>query len=226
MRSPPPPSLKTHRPAARPLLKDRAYRELKQLIQTGVFPAGTFLSERQLADRLAMSKTPVRSAVEQLAAQGLVAVAPQQGIVVKDLAVHEMVELFEVRTAVEPYVAAKLAAAGVAADWAARLRASLVEQAAAVDRADPAASTKLDVAFHGMLAECLGNGEIRFWMDRCLDKLYRAIHRIFDHASARIRLAVEEHAAVVDALSAGDPDRAAEAMKTHLRLAVRGLLAS
>src|SRR5207302_4501296 len=104
----PPPAPRARPNPARPLLKDRAYRELKRLIQTGVFPAGTFLSERQLADRLAMSKTPVRSAVEKLAAQGLVAVAPQQGIVVKDLAVHEMVELFEVRSAVEPYVAARL----------------------------------------------------------------------------------------------------------------------
>src|SRR5438874_1947794 len=129
MRSHPPPAPRARPNPARPLLKDRAYRELKRLIQTGVFPAGTFLSERQLA-----------------------------------------------------------------------------------------------VAFHGMLAECLGNGEIRFWMDRCLDKLYRAIHRIFSHASARIRLSVEEHAAVVDALVTGDPDRAADAMKTHLQLAVRGLL--
>ena len=67
------------------LLKDHAYAQLPEAsFQTGVFAPHTFLSERQLVERLGMSKTPIRSALELLEARGLVAVSPQQGIVVKD----------------------------------------------------------------------------------------------------------------------------------------------
>lgn len=55
-----------------PLLKDRAYRDLKDLIQSGALPEGTFLSGRQLVARLRMSKTPIRSALERLETEGRV----------------------------------------------------------------------------------------------------------------------------------------------------------
>ena len=58
----------------RTLLKDRAYDELKNLILDETFSPGTFLSERQLAARLGMSKTPIRSALERLEAEAFVAV--------------------------------------------------------------------------------------------------------------------------------------------------------
>ena len=95
--------------SGRALLKDRAYADLKVLIQSGEFPPNTFLSERQLVARLGMSKTPIRSALEHLEAQGLVVVSPQQGIVVTDLSVREITDLFDVRSAIEPFVAARLA---------------------------------------------------------------------------------------------------------------------
>ena len=60
----------------RVLLKDQAYEELKKLIMNEVFSPGTFLSERQLAARLDMSKTPIRSALERLESEGFVAVSP------------------------------------------------------------------------------------------------------------------------------------------------------
>src|SRR5947209_1231778 len=90
--------------ARRVLLKDRALAELKRMIRTGELSPGLFLTERQLADRLGMSKTPVRSALEQLEALGLVTVSPQQGILVREPSLPEVVDMFELRTAVEPYV--------------------------------------------------------------------------------------------------------------------------
>src|SRR5687767_6760558 len=61
------------KPAATPTrLQSRAYAELRRLIVTGEFPPGTFLSERQLAQQLVMSKTPVHVALERLEAEGFV----------------------------------------------------------------------------------------------------------------------------------------------------------
>jgi DNA-binding GntR family transcriptional regulator len=57
------------------LLKERAYRELKSLIQTGEMTSESALSERLLSERLGMSKTPIRAALELLEKQGLVTVS-------------------------------------------------------------------------------------------------------------------------------------------------------
>src|SRR6185437_11004753 len=63
----------------RGLLKERAYEEIRRLIVSGRLAAGTFLTERQLAAQLGMSKTPVRSALERLETEGFVRISPQQG---------------------------------------------------------------------------------------------------------------------------------------------------
>ena len=64
-------------PAATPpsRLQSRAYSELRRLIVSGEFPPGTFLSERQLAQQLEMSKTPVHVALERLEAEGFVSIS-------------------------------------------------------------------------------------------------------------------------------------------------------
>ena len=69
----------------RVFLKDRAYEELKTLILSEALPPGSFLSERALGQKLGMSKTPVRSAIERLENEGFVSVSPQQGVVVRAL---------------------------------------------------------------------------------------------------------------------------------------------
>src|SRR5205823_13426599 len=92
----------------RALLKDDAYERIKQLIQTQVFKPGTFLAERELAARLGMSKTPVRSALERLQTEGFVQIAPKQGAVVREPSLHEIVDMIDFRIALEPYVLRRL----------------------------------------------------------------------------------------------------------------------
>src|SRR5580700_8790566 len=88
---------------ARSFLKDRAYERIKSRLLNNDYPPGTFLSERQLAENLGMSKTPVKAALERLESEGLIAVSPQQGIVVRELSVHEIADLYEIRAALESY---------------------------------------------------------------------------------------------------------------------------
>src|SRR5436190_23417940 len=95
--------------AARPLLQERAYEELKRLIQRGTYPPGTFTAGRQLAGQLGMSKTPIKSALTRLGLEGFVAVSPQQGIIVREPTVHEILDLFDIREALETFVVRRLA---------------------------------------------------------------------------------------------------------------------
>ncbi len=199
------------------LLKDRAYAELKDLIQSGAFPPNSFLSERRLVEQLGMSKTPIRSALEQLEAQGLVAVSPQQGIVVRELSAHEITDLFDTRAAVEPFVASRLAARGLSAEQAARLEENLRAQQAAAKAGDALAATCLDVEFHSLLAEFLDNREIMGWLARCFDKLHRSILRVNRLAAGRLPKSYQDHASIAAAVRAGQGEAAAQRVAEHLR---------
>lgn len=198
------------------LLKDRAYTQIKELIQTGIFPPNSFLSERQLVENLQISKTPIRSALELLEAQGLVAVSPQQGIIVKELSVRDIAELFDMRLAVEPFMASKLAGRVLSADQSERLVSNLALQNAAALAGDALAATQLDIEFHMLLASLLDNREMTAWQSRCFDKLYRSVLRINQLSNGRLLKSQQDHAAIVTAITSCNATAAAKAMTEHL----------
>src|SRR5262245_17306359 len=113
---------------ARSFLKERAYEQLKRGLLNNDYPPGTFLSERQLAENLGMSKTPVKAALERLESEGFITVSPQQGIVVRELSVHEIADLYEIRAALESYTLRTLAGR-LTVDQVAQVRANLKAQA-------------------------------------------------------------------------------------------------
>lgn len=209
--------------AVKVLLRDRAYRELKNLIQSGAIAAAAFLSERQLVERLGMSKTPIRAALQQLEAEGLLTVSPQQGIFVRELSVREINELFELRTAVEPFVVRRLSGR-LRPEQGNRLKENLSAQRSAATQGDVVALTDLDVEFHLLLAELLENREILHPLQRALTRLYREIVRISRHAEGRLQASVREHAGIVEAVLRGDADLTATRMEEHLQFGRRFLL--
>ncbi len=207
----------------RALLKDRAYAALKEMIQTGVFAPNAFLSERLLSERLGMSKTPIRSALELLEVQGLVAVSPRQGIVVKELSAREITDLFEMRGAIEPMVVSRLAARSPGGGPPG-LDANLATQAEAAALGDALAATGLDVEFHLLLAGWLDNREAVAWLSRCFDKLHRSILRISRQAPGRLAQSHRDHSGIAAAVRSGRPEEAARLMGDHLDYGRRFLL--
>ena len=218
-RSPRPPE-----PSTKTLLKDRAYAELKEMIQAGEFPPDMFLSERQLVERLGMSKTPIRSALEHLESQGFVVVSPQQGIVVKDLSAREVTDLFDMRHAIEPFIASRLADRRLGGDQFDRLEENLDLQKVAASAGDAVAATRLDISFHTLLAELSENREAVSWLGRCFDKLQRSILRINRLSPGRLSKSQQDHAAIVSAIRRGDREAAARGMTEHLSYGWRFLL--
>ena len=182
------------------------------------------MSERQLVENLQISKTPIRSALEHLEAQGLVAVSPQQGIVVKELSVRDIMELFDMRLAVEPFMASQLAGRVLSADQSERLAANLTLQNDAALAGDALAATRLDIEFHVLLASLLDNREITAWLARCFDKLYRSVLRINQLSNGRLLKSQHDHAAIVAAINSGDATAAAQAVTEHLRYGRQFLL--
>jgi DNA-binding GntR family transcriptional regulator len=210
--------------AQRTLLKDVAYDQLKELITTGAYAPGTFLSERQLAASLGMSKTPVRSAIERLESEGFLVVSPQQGILVAELSLDEIVDQFEIRGALEAYVVRRLAGR-LSEEQFARLEENLSAQLRCAQDGDVLGYRQLDADFHLLLCECLGNQEIVRVMWRLRDKLHRVILRVIQPRPQRMLSSYEEHLGILEALKAGDGELAAARMEAHLEWG-RGALVS
>ena len=206
------------------LLKEQAYQQLKALIQTGELSPETALSERRLAERLGMSKTPIRAALENLETQGLVTVSPQKGIIVRELSARETAELFDVRAGVEPFIVAQLARCSLTSSQRDELHANLRAQRQAVKSEDALAATQLDIAFHRLLAKLLENREMMIWLERCFDKLHRSILRVNRLAPGRLQKSCEDHEAIASAVMKGRDDDAERLMREHLGFGRRFLL--
>jgi DNA-binding GntR family transcriptional regulator len=211
------------RPPARALLKDRAYDRIKVRLLNDDFPPGSFLSERQLAGHLGMSKTPVKAALERLVAEGFISISPQQGIVVRQPSVQEIADLYEIRAALETY-ALRTLAGKLSADQAARVRANLQAQARLRGTGPVAKAVAADAAFHAQFIDFLGNREISRVLDQMRERMRRVITRVFHLSPARFDASCDEHTAIAAAVLAGDGDRAVDLLSRHLEQGKRLIL--
>lgn len=200
-------------------LKERAYSELKELILSGELQVNSFLSERRLAKQLGMSKTPIRLAVERLESEGFLLVSPQQGIVIKDLSLEEILDYIDYRAALESFVVRRLA--GELSERQVDTLKSLVDrqfQELGNTRGEDSKAhlVDLDREFHLAFCRILGNRQILAAMERQSDMLFRVADRVFRTHPARLEQSFEEHRELVAAVEKGEADRAAQLVSEHI----------
>jgi DNA-binding GntR family transcriptional regulator len=213
-------------PVVRPrraALKQQAYSELKRLILAGELAGGSVRSVRQLASELQMSKTPVHAAIERLEAEGLVMLAPQQGVVVRELSVHDIVNHYEIRQALEPYVMRRLAGQ-LTPGQIELLQQNLDQLRQYAKEKDIGGLMKVDAEFHQMLCGFFRNDEITRVMQQLRDKVQRVVFRVAEQFPERVGETHAEHQAIVKSLVAGQGDRAAKLMAEHLEQGLRRFL--
>lgn len=196
-------------------LQSRAYLELKRLMVSGEFPPGTFLSERQLAQQLSMSKTPVHVALERLEAEGFVTISAQQGIVVRGLSLDDILDHYELREALESWVVRRLAGK-LTTGQSLELEANLAGQHQALAENNLRKLMLLDEQMHFLLCSYLNNREIVATMERLRDKVHQVILRVTDADRTRPLESTQEHVAIIQAVTMGDGERAARLMIDHL----------
>jgi DNA-binding GntR family transcriptional regulator len=182
-----------------------------------------FLSERQLAMQLEMSKTPVHVALERLESEGFVTISAQQGIVVRGLSVEDIVDLYELREAMESYVAGRLAGRLTEAQRA-ELEGSIEQQEKALEEGDVGKMIELDARFHLLLASFLGNKQIIATMEHLRDKIHQVIVRVTRLNPQRLRESVDEHREIAGAIVKGDAALAAKRVLAHLEAGKRHVL--
>jgi len=191
---------------------------LEEEILTGTLAPGTRLDEVGLAARFGVSRTPIREALFQLSAAGLIETGARRGAHVAEIGPRRLMEMFEVMAELEALCARLAARRADAADLAA-LHAAHDACAAAADRGDGDAYYYENEAFHERIRAAARNGFLLEQADM-LQKRLRPYRRLQLRARDRIRASFAEHEVIVAGIAAGDGQAAATAMRAHV--AVQG----
>jgi DNA-binding GntR family transcriptional regulator len=191
-------------------LADKAYQEIRRLIVSLELAPGAVIDERELIERLEIGRTPVREALRRLAHERLVEVYPRRGMFVTGVDVRELARLSEVRELLEPE-AARLAAERATDVDRAELGALLLELDAGRSEL-----IDLDERIHRAVYRAAHND----LLEATLEQYYVLALRIWSIALDRaheLEEAVAEHRALLEAIQAGDGDRAADTMRAHVQ---------
>lgn len=186
---------------------------LRQRIVRAELPPGTRLSEQDIATAYAMSRQPVREAFIRLAEDGLLEVRPQRGSFVRKISEDGVMTARFVREAIEADLV-RLAAERATGDDVTGLR-RLVERQAAVPDGDAPTFMRLDEQFHRTLAEMAGMTGAWGVLEQIKSQMDRV--RFLTTVEFPKALLITQHGAIVEAVASRDPDRAEDAMRTHLR---------
>ncbi|CAG7635765.1 HTH-type transcriptional repressor RspR [Paenibacillus solanacearum] len=198
-----------------PLLKDVAYQVIKENILEEHFAPGRFLSERELIEFLQMSKTPIKNALVRLETEGFVTVFSKQGIIINDLTIDRITDIYDLRTALETYICTEIAGKMTEAHCE-LIENNLRKTEEKVKELDGKGFAELDHEFHRLLCECSGNQEIYRVLLNYQDHLLRITLRHLKKDPHRMQQFYQEHVGIYSHLKHGDP-RSAELMRAHLQ---------
>jgi len=205
-------------------LKEKAYTMLRALIMQGELRSGEFLSERSLVERMEMSRTPIRAALERLEAEGHVTYTPNRGIFVSEVTIDKAIDVYDFRMIIESSIVRKLASRKLTDELRQWFKESLARQWACVEADDTMQFAHEDSEFHRQLVYAFDNKEIIVTMDRLQDKLYRIALNVLRKDANRIKISYEDHATLVEQIEQGQGEEAAATLTQHLEFGKRILL--
>jgi DNA-binding GntR family transcriptional regulator len=214
------------RPTADIPLGNRTLREqvadhLREEILASRLAPGTELGEVMLAQSLGISRGPLREALGQLAAEGLVTIVPRRGAVVKTLTRQEFIDAYQVREALES-LAIKLAVPRLSETDRAELRRMCKEMESEAAAGNTERFFEINQDFHALLVNASGNQKLEEMHAQLIAQMGRLLKK-----SVELRGGVEqsaaEHRGILAAVDAGDPALAARLLEEHIEVPQRVL---
>src|ERR1700722_4977740 len=198
-------------------MKDAIVSQLRQEIASGIIAFGEKLSEARLAQRFGVSRMPVREALKELEAAGFVAIEHRRGTFVRRLSRREILDLYEVREAVE-CMAARLCADRATNDIVARLDEVMFAMGAAAQGGDAEGYIATDERLHELIMEGAGNSPLAAYYRLLVQQLHRGLlSSIVTRREGRMERSLAEHRALVGAIAARDAQAAEAAMRAHVQ---------
>ena len=194
-------------------LRDRAYRMMRNKIITGEFPPGSPLNERELVELIGVSRTPIREALNRLENEQLVTLISQKGATVTPITPKVINDIFHLRYVLEPHVVSTVTPdfpEAVLLEFQSGLSDGSLENYEEL--------VTLDGKFHFAILHAFGNAYLNNLMENMYTQNER-IRRLSTMMPQRLSDSAAEHLAIVEAMLARDPQKAADAMREHLQKA-------
>lgn len=195
-------------------LRDVVFNTLRQAILTGELKPGERLMEIHLADRLGVSRTPIREAIRKLELEGLVVMIPRKGAQVARITEKNLKDVLEVRRALD-MLAVRLACSRMDDEYKKQLREACDEFARVVKNNNTKDITEADVRFHDIINKATGNDRLIQLVNNLAEQMYRYRLEYIKDAAYHNRL-VAEHEEIYNAIMDGDEERAAKAVVLHI----------
>lgn len=200
--------------APRVVLHEHVAATLRQMLVEGLIPPGGKLNERELCEELNISRTPLREAIKMLAVEGLVELLPNRGSVAIELSAADVRYTFEVMAGLEG-LSGELAAQRITESELDEIKALHYEMMAAYTRRDLSAYYQLNAAIHRAINQAAKNPVLTATYNQVNARL-QALRFRSNQDGEKWQHAVDEHAAMIDALSARDPEALRRVLMNHL----------
>lgn len=196
-------------------LRDVIFDTLREAIIIGELKPGQRLMEVQVAEKMGVSRTPVREAIRKLELEGLVEMLPRKGAHVAELSVKDIMDVLEVRATLDG-LATSLSATRITDDEKKELRHLLDQFINYVEKENLQGSIKKDVEFHDVIYRSSRNDKLIQISNNLREQIQRfRIVYIKDYSSSREL--IREHTEIYEAIIAGNPETAMEAARRHIK---------
>jgi len=188
--------------------------ELERMILAGELPAGSKLNEAAIAERLGVSRGPVREAFRALEESGLVELEKNRGVFVREIRIEEADEIYELRAVLDEFVGRRLAKTA-SPDEVRELSERVDRMERAASKGDVVAYLAANVDFHDRLVELAGNAKLLGMYRRLVNELH-----LFRHATLAqggvLPVSMREHRTIVERIAARQPVAAGRALYDHV----------
>lgn len=195
-------------------LRDVAFYTLRQAILTGKLKPGERLMEVRLAEKLGVSRTPVREAIHKLELEGLVTMVPRRGAEVAQITEKSMNDVLEVRRALDA-LCAELACDRITEEGLSALKQACDYFEQCVAEQDILKIAQADVALHDIIVQATGNQRLIQLVNNLSEQMYRYRFEYIKDSSGHETL-VDEHRIIYQSIVSKDKDTASAAAKTHI----------
>lgn len=195
-------------------LRDVVFNTLRRSILTGELKPGERLMEIHLADKLGVSRTPIREAIRKLELEGLVTMIPRRGAEVAQITEKHLRDVLEVRRALDA-LAVELACERITKEELDSLKEACDNFAKETKQGNANRLARADVAFHDIILNASGNERLVQMISKLSQQMYRyRLEYVKDETS--YEQLIGEHAAIYEAIRSRDGIAGAEAIKNHI----------
>jgi len=205
------------------LLSQKVYRALKTEIIKGSLKPGTKLSEGKIAKQMEVSRTPIREALRELAAEGFVKISPNQGVVVSNASVEDVQEVLQIRGVLEG-LAARLATKTINEEEIKELEKYQKRMEHYTNKDDVLAFSEIDAEFHELILNICGNNRLIQIRKNLSDQAHRYRIRSLS-IPGRLKYSLKEHQEIVEALKRKNPEHADRLSQKHIENVLANILA-